>query len=50
MSKLVSRGRPRKRFSIFKRKDSGTYSVRFSLEGYDQFRFGLGTTDEEEAS
>lgn len=31
------------------RKDKGTYSVGFTLEEYNQFCSGLGTTDESEA-
>lgn len=37
------------KYTVFKRSDSGSYGVRFTLVGYPQFRIGLGTTDKKEA-
>lgn len=46
---MAKRGRPKSKYTVFKRSDSGSYGVRFTLDGYPQFRIGLDTVDEEEA-
>lgn len=48
---MVKKGRKLKKgFTVFRRSDSGSYAVRFTLEGYPQFRIGLGTFDKVEAN
>ena len=46
---MAKQGRPKSKYSVFKRSDSGSYGVRFTLAGYPQFRIGLETADEDEA-
>lgn len=47
---MAVRGRKRKDgYTLYQRKDNGSYAMRFSLSGHPQFRFGLGTFDEAEA-
>lgn len=46
---MAKQGRPKSKYSVFKRSDSGSYGVRFTLAGYPQFRIGLETVDEDEA-
>jgi integrase len=47
---MAVKGRKRKDgYTLYQRKDNGSYAMRFSLSGHPQFRFGLGTFDEAEA-
>lgn len=50
MIKLMAKKADQKsKYTVFKRSDSGSYRVRFTLVGYPQFRIELGTTDKAEA-
>ncbi|WP_162652136.1 site-specific integrase [Lentilitoribacter sp. Alg239-R112] len=46
---MAKQGKPKSNYTVFKRSDSGSYGVRFTLAGHPQFRIGLGTDDQAEA-